>query len=172
MRRWGFFLPVLFCCLPLCAQSASVPLLHHRREQRRSGTAQQAKIPSHSRSTLPEDAFGEYEWGRRGDVIEIALDGGGLSGYISRFGDSESDNGTPLTFFFDRVSARERQVGFTTRQIHGIWYAFEGTIVRGPGLDRGDEGFYLLQGTLTTHDAARGTETQQAVRLKSEPEFQ
>ena len=97
---------------------------------------------------IPEDASGEYMLGHPGEVVEITLQFGALSGYISRQGDGESDSGTPLTFFFDQTSFHGQELRFTTQQIHGVWYSFQGTIARGSGKTREEDGYYVLMGDL------------------------
>ena len=81
----------------------------------------------------------------------------GLSGFITRLGDRESDEGTPLTFFFATSRLSGQRLAFTTRQVHGVWFSFEGTIVRGSARSRDQQGYYLLQGRLVMHDVASQT---------------
>lgn len=148
------------------AQSATQPALHHRGDP---STTDHPVIVRQGRtnSLIPEDASGEYMLGHPGDLIQITMQFGDLSGYVSRQGDEESDSGTPLTFFFDKTSLRGQDLKFTTRQIHGIWYSFQGTIIRGPGKTREEDGYYLLSGELIEHDSAQKTESRRTVSLKS-----
>jgi hypothetical protein len=76
-----------------------------------------------------------------------------------------------LTYFFDQTSLHAQDLKFTTQLIHGIWYSFQGTIVRGSGKTREDDGYYLLMGELTEHDAVHKTETRRSVSLKSGRQF-
>jgi hypothetical protein len=89
-----------------------------------------------------------------------------LSGFITRLGDRESDEGTPLTFFFATGRLSGQRLSFTTRQVHGTWFSFDGTIVRGTAQSRNQQGYYMLEGQLVMHDA--DTQTQQA-RMVSLP---
>ncbi len=166
----GLLRGVLFvaCLMPFRvapAQSAMQPVLH-RRSEAVSRRPQANAIHGRSSSSLPEEASGEYQLGESGEIIEIILQAGQLDGYISRNGDTESDRGTPLTFFFDRTSVSARRLNFTTWQVHGIWFSFEGTIVRGPGRSREEESFYLLEGELVGHDTVERTEQRRSVSLK------
>jgi hypothetical protein len=120
---------------------------------------------STGRTVLPLEASGEYTLGS-GEVVDVELQPDRLSGFITRLGDRESDQGTPLTFFFATSRLSGQQLAFTTRQIHGVWFSFEGTIVRGNARSRDQQGFYLLEGRLVLHDVA--TQTQQA-RMVSLP---
>jgi len=161
---------LLFSPLDLYPQAATEPALHHRGDP--STTDRPIVVKQGKTSTLiPEEASGEYMLGHPGELIQITLQFGELSGYISRQGDSESDNGTPLTFFFDQASVHGQQLKFTTRQLHSVWYSFEGTIVRGPGKTRSDNGYYLLTGDLVQHDGAQKTELRRNVSLKSGRQF-
>lgn len=100
---------------------------------------------------LAEDASGSYAFDHNNESIEIDIHHGKLKGYISRLGDAETDKGTPLTYFFDRTVIRGGQLSFATKVVHGLWYSFDGTIVRGQAQERDDEGYYVLTGQLMTH---------------------
>jgi hypothetical protein len=120
---------------------------------------------STGRTILPIDASGAYALGSTG-AISVELQPDRLSGFISRLGDRESDEGTPLTFFFATSRLSGQQISFITRQVHGVWWSFEGTIVRGPARSRDQQGYYLLEGRLVMHDV--GTQMEQA-RMVSLP---
>ena len=100
-----------------------------------------------------------------GGTVDVELQPDRLSGFITRSGDRESDEGTPLTFFFATSRLAGQQLAFTTRQVHGVWWAFEGTIVRGSARSREQQGYYLLQGRLVMHDVASQTEQARMVSL-------
>jgi hypothetical protein len=158
-------LAFLACETPLiCAQApASDPVLH-----RRSYNHDDADLEYDTRSTgrtiLPLEASGEYSMGS-GGTVDVELQPDRLSGFITRSGDRESDEGTPLTFFFATSRLAGQQLAFTTRQVHGLWFSFEGTIVRGSARSREQQGYYLLQGRLVMHDAASRTEQARMVSL-------
>jgi len=86
--------------------------------------------------------------------VDVELQPDRLTGYITRLGDRESDEGTPLTFFFATSRLAGQRFSFTTRQVHGVWFSFEGTIVRGNARSRDQQGYYLLEGRLVLHDVA------------------
>jgi hypothetical protein len=164
--RYRLLFAVLLSSCMLSAQTATQPALHRRGDPSsvdRPVIVKQGKTDS----LIPEDASGEYMLGRPGELIEITIQFGELSGYISRQGDGYSDSGTPLTFFFDRTTLRDQELHFTTRQVHGVWYSFQGTITRGPGKTRDEDGYYLLVGELMEYDAANKTQVRRSVSLKS-----
>ena len=138
----------------LCAQDAASaaagPQLHKRTEQK--DETQRSFSNPQVPSKLPSEASGEYQLGKPGDVIEIILDSNGLTGYISMLGKSDHDKEVPLTYFFDETQLDARSLSFTTKPVHGQWYSFTGTVVRGPALTRDKEGYYLLKGKLTLHN--------------------
>lgn len=121
---------------------------------------------SRGRSLLPAEASGEYRLNSSGDAIQLNLDGGALNGYLSRLGDRESDRGTPLTFFFSRTWIGGRRLGFETQPVHGVSFVFDGSIARGSAASLAEDGYYLLEGTLTARDAAAGTSQQRTISLK------
>jgi hypothetical protein len=100
-----------------------------------------------------------------GGIIEIGLQPDRLSGYITRLGDRASDEGTPLTFFFATSRLSGQRMTFITRQVHGVWWSFEGTIVRGPARTRDQQGYYLLEGQLVMHDSFSQTQQARMVSL-------
>ncbi len=100
-----------------------------------------------------------------GELVDVELQPDRLSGFITRLGDRESDEGTPLTFFFATSRLAGQRLAFTTRQVHGVWFSFEGTIVRGSARSRDQQGYYLLEGRLVMHDVASQTEQARMVSL-------
>src|ERR1700760_3737565 len=145
MRHHSWIAWLLLASCMLSAQTATQPVLRHRGDP---STIDHPVVVKQGKtdSLIPEDASGEYMLGRPGELIEITIQFGDLSGYISRQGDGYSDSGTPLTFFFEQTSLRGQELHFTTRQVHGVWYSFQGTITRGPGASREVDGYYLLVG--------------------------
>lgn len=97
------------------------------------------------------DISGAYEFEHENEFIQLNIENGLLDGYISKLGDESSDRGTPLTYFFKKAKVQETRITFSTKQVHGLWYAFEGAVVRGPANTREEAGYYVLQGTMTMH---------------------
>jgi hypothetical protein len=97
------------------------------------------------------DISGSYEFEREDEFIQLNIDHGQLDGYISKLGDETSDRGTPLTYFFKKAKTQNMHVTFSTRQVHGVWYSFDGVVVRGSAHMREEAGYYVLQGTMTMH---------------------
>jgi hypothetical protein len=137
---------------PASVQKASTPELHQR-SNGSSSTAADAEADSSPGqvSTLPSDVSGAYQFDPDDGSVQIDIQRGKLTGYISRMGDAETDSDTPLTYFFDKASISGSHISFETRVLHGIWYSFDGTIFRGEGKIRSDEGYYVLHGTLEEH---------------------
>ncbi|MHB1957736.1 MAG: hypothetical protein ACYCO5_01760 [Acidobacteriaceae bacterium] len=146
-------------CAQVWAQQTSTPSLQHRSgthpDQGGPGADNSAETAGQP-SSLPNDVWGAYEFDHSNDSIELDLDRNKLSGYITQLGDAETDNNTPLTFFFDQSSIDGGEISFQTRVVHGVWYSFRGTIDRGDGKSRGDEGYYVLRGVLAVHHPQSG----------------
>jgi len=117
---------------------------------------------------------GMYAFLREGEFVQISVEGKGqVTGFVSRFGDSDSDRGTFLDHFFKSGSINENQLTFTTQLVHDVSFEFQGTIERGPGKNPGDEGYYVLKGRLieTTSDEANKTASHsREVAFKSFPQ--
>jgi hypothetical protein len=139
------------------------------------GMSVAAQQPSQSGPGLDpaNDPSGMYSFLKDGEYVQLTMDEGELSGFVSRFGDSSSDRGQFIDQFFKSGSLKGDHLSFATKTIHGIWYEFDGTIAKQPGKQPGQEGYRVLKGTLKEHAAdANGTDKarERTVELKSFPE--
>jgi hypothetical protein len=117
-----------------------------------------------------EDISGMYSFLHDGEFLQIDLDQNGVSGYISRQGELESDRGQFLDQFFNKADINGHDVSFTTRAVHGVWFEFKGHFDRGNAKVRSDDGYYLLKGTLTQYISDAGktaTSRSREVEFKS-----
>src|SRR5262249_53320149 len=96
-----------------------------------------------------EDISGMYSFLNSGEFLQINIENGEVSGYISRRGDLESDRGTSLDQFFAKASIQGHDVTFTTRVLHGEWFEFKGVLERGRARSKAEDGYYILRGTIT-----------------------
>jgi hypothetical protein len=130
------------------------------------GAAPQAAAPA-------EDYSGMYSFLKDGEFIQITIEEkGAVSGFISRFGDSETDKGSFLDQFFKSGKTDGSKLIFTTENVHGVWFTFEGNFERGPGKKPEDDAYFVVRGTLTrfTSDAEKKTVSQERqVEFKSFP---
>jgi hypothetical protein len=132
-------------------------------------------LPAVSQSQPPttEDYSGMYSFLREGEFIQITIEEkGNVSGFISRFGDTESDKNTFLDQFFETGKLNGNHLTFTTKPVHSSWFTFEGTIGRGEGKTEDEEGYYVIHGTLRRLQTTTGkktTEESQTVEFKSFP---
>jgi hypothetical protein len=117
---------------------------------------------------------GMYNFLRDGEFVQITVeDQGNVTGFISRFGDSESDRGAFLDHFFKQGKLDANKLTFSTQTVHGVWFEFHGTIERGEGKKAGDEAYYVLKGTLTENaidEAKKTTSQSREVAFKSFPQ--
>jgi hypothetical protein len=121
------------------------------------------------RNILPDDAFGLYRFTARegpfGEGLQINYQFDQISGYFSVSAGANT-HGKVLTYFLSRVTGGDGKLTWETRQAHGISYSFEGKVTRGQGLTRAQDGFYLMDGTLTTHDDVEKTTQNRTVTFK------
>jgi hypothetical protein len=105
-----------------------------------------------------------YSFLREGEFVQITVeDAGKVTGFVSRYGDSESDRGAFLDQFFKQGKLDGTKLSFTTDTVHGVWYDFQGTISRGEGKTPSDEAYYIVKGTLTEYQ----TDADKKVSSKS-----
>ena len=120
-----------------------------------------------------DDYSGMYSFLQDGEFVQLTVeDKGRVTGFISRYGDLESDRGEFLDLFFKEGKLEATSLSFTTQTVHGVWYEFKGTVERGPGKSPGDEAYYLLKGTLvqnTTDANKKTTAKSRDVDFKSFP---
>jgi hypothetical protein len=141
--------------LPLPTATAQKQLPSPRLQERRAALAEDGIFQA-GRSNVPGEAAGSYALSPDpAEVIEMILNGDGnsvrLQGYLTRMGDGTSDRGAPLTYFFARTTVSPTQLTFITKQVHGVWWSFAGTIDRGTVQSNAQKGYYFLNGTLTEH---------------------
>lgn len=126
-------------------------------------------------NALPGSEYsGMYNFLRDGEYVQLTVEEKGkVSGFVSRYGDGDSDRGAFLDQFFKQGQLDGNKLTFTTMVVHGVWFDFKGTIEKGEGKKAGEEGEYVLKGTLIeyTTDAAQKTSSRsREVALKSFPQ--
>lgn len=114
-----------------------------------------------------------YSFLREGEFVQVTMeDAGKVSGFVSRYGDLESDKGQFLNYFFESGRLDGNRLTFATGVVHGTSFGFQGTIGRGAGKTIGEEGYYVIEGKLTelsTNEQGRRTSRDRTVTLKSLP---
>jgi hypothetical protein len=145
--------------------------------------AQEAKAatrPAETTATTEADAksapaySGMYSFLKDGEFVQVTVEEAGhVTGFISRFGEGESDKGAFLDQFFKSGKLEGSKLSFTTEVVHGIGFEFKGTVVRGEGKNPGDEGYFVLKGTLSENASdvnKKVTTHSQEVALKMFPQ--
>jgi hypothetical protein len=122
-------------------------------------------------SALPatDDYSGMYTFLREGEFIQVTVEEEGkVSGFISRFGESDSDKNEFLDQFFESGKLDSGHLTFTTKNVHGTWFTFDGTLGRGAGKKPEDEGYYVISGTLNRFrsDADKKNTSQDSRRVE------
>ena len=97
---------------------------------------------------------GMYTFLKEGEFVQVTVeDAGHVTGFVSRFGDGQSDKGAFLDQFFKTGKLEGDQLTFTTEIVHGVAFDFKGTVERGEGKNPGDEAYFVLKGTLTENES-------------------
>lgn len=138
--------------------------------QDRNSMLPQAKPdPKQNVNAAAEDISGMYSFLGEGEFVQITLESDGVSGYISRRGDLESDHGAFLDHFFEKASVKGHDVTFTTRAVHGVWFEFTGLYDRGPVKTKEKDGYFVIRGTLkqfTTGSDGKAASRSRQVEFK------
>jgi hypothetical protein len=137
------------------------------------GSASLAQEPA-AKDADSDDVSGMYAFLQEGEFVQVNVeDPTHVTGFISRYGDTDADKGTFLDQMFASGELKGNHLHFKTRVIHGVAYEFTGTVERGTGKTAADEGYRVLRGklTLVTEDEGNKTATKSRdVTLKSFPE--
>ncbi len=111
--------------------------------------------PTQPTTAAADDISGMYTFLKEGEFVQITVQDGIVSGFISRYGDSDSDRDAFLDQFFSKAALKDNHLTFMTKKAHGEWFDFDGTVQRGPGKTSHDDAYRVIRGTLTqsTEDA-------------------
>ncbi len=121
-----------------------------------------------------ENYSGMYTFLKEGEFVQITVeDAGRVTGFVSRYGDSEGDRGAFLDQFIKQGKLDGAKLNFTTETAHAVWYEFHGAVERGSGKTPGDEAYHIVKGTLTEyHEDAKkeASAKSREVTFKSFPQ--
>ena len=124
-----------------------------------------AQDAQHNSMPPAPDYSGMYTFLQEGEFVQVTKENDGkLTGFVSRYGDLDSDRGAFLDQFFKEGKWDGNHVSFTTETVHGTWYDFKGTVERGEGKNPGDEAYYVLKGTLTQYSTDSNKKTTAKTR--------
>jgi hypothetical protein len=162
-------------CVFLLLFAAALPAQNPGAQQR---IAQEKDKPAPSDAkpdTRPGAQYsGMYTFLQEGEFVQITVeDEGHVTGFVSRYGDQESDRGAFLDQFFKTGKLEADRLEFVTETVHGVWYGFKGAVERGEGKNPGDEAYYILKGTLTesvTDANKKVTTRSRSVTFKAFPQ--
>jgi hypothetical protein len=118
------------------------------------------------------DISGTYSFFKEGEYVQLTVEDGKLSGYLSRYGDSDSDKGQFIDQFFDKTTLQGNRLSFVTKTVHGVSYDFTGVISTNPGKAPSEEGYRVIRGKLienTTDENDKKKTMQRQVEFKSFP---
>ena len=124
-----------------------------------AGASNTAKPSANSSSATIGDFSGTYSFLREGEDLQINVQNGRLDGFVSRYGDSEADKSVLLQHLIEKSSLTKDEVSFATSKIHGVWFEFKGKVRRGEKKTAADEGYYLLEGTITRYETGADKKT-------------
>lgn len=130
-----------------------------------------AQTPKPQKTTSADDFSGMYSFLKDGEFVQINVEDGRLTGFISRYSDDQRV--IFVDHFFEKTELHDHDIRFITRRVHGVWFDFKGTVSRGSGRTRNAEGYYELKGTLTQYSSDANQEVtakEREVTLLSFPQ--
>jgi hypothetical protein len=128
------------------------------------------------------DFSGLYTFVRDGESVQITVDEVPskekpevpVRGYVSRIGDTDTDKDQVLDMWIKSGSTDADRIRFSTKQVHGVAYDFDGHIRRGDAKAKGKEGYIVIEGTLTEHRLdknLKSTTRERQLTMKSFPDL-
>jgi hypothetical protein len=132
-----------------------------------------AEVPGKAASVQNDgrEYSGMYSFLKDGEFVQVTVeDDGRVTGFISRYGD---DKVTFVDQFFKTGKIDENKLSFTTKPVNGLVFDFKGAVERGDGKHPGDEGYFVLKGTLTenlTDESKKTTSSSREVEFKGFPQ--
>ena len=169
MKRFRALLLVSWCFAAL----SFAPRALAQQTQPPAPTAPKPNEPS-APNAAAKPYSGMYTFLKEGEFVQITVeDDLSVSGFISRYGDSENDKGSFLDQFFKTGKLEGSKLTFKTQQVHGVDFDFKGAFERGEGKNPGEDAYFVLKGTLTrntTDPNKKVTSHSQDVVLKSFPQ--
>jgi hypothetical protein len=140
-------LQVIFVCVLVGVMPLASPAYAQQSAQRSKTAA----------PTAGQQYSGMYSFLKEGEFVQITVeDEGRVTGFVSRYGDGESDKGAFLDQYFRSGNLEGNKLTFVTEIVHAVWFDFKGTVERGEGKNPGDEAYYVLKGTLTYNASEAG----------------
>lgn len=124
-------------------------------------------------NVIGDEISGMYTFLREGEFVQITVENGQLSGFVSRFGDRDSDRNAFLDQFFNKASLDGKKISFTTKPVHGTWFEFSGQVSRGEAKTPDKEGYWTIRGELTQFDEDESknvSSKSREVKFKSFPQ--
>lgn len=175
----SFFSTSFFSASFISTLTLALALLSVSPEMRAQESKPPASAGAKSAETAPDAKAGQeysgmYSFLKEGEFVQVTVEEAGrVTGFISRYGDAESDKGTFLDQFFKSGKLDGNKLSFTTAIVQGIAFDFKGTVERGEGKNPADEGYLVLKGTLTenvTDESKKVTSHSQEVEFKMFPQ--
>jgi hypothetical protein len=118
------------------------------------------------------DYSGMYAFLQEGEFIQLTVeDEGQITGFVSRYGDSDADHGAFIDHFIKEGKLAGKKLYFSTETAKGVGFEFRGVIDRGPGKSAADEGYYVLKGILTRHEVGANNKSSSKSQEVSFPSF-
>lgn len=146
-----FVVAIAFSCA--AAKAVSTPDVRQQTKPA-DQPAQANSAPANKEAKDGRQYSGMYTFLKEGEFVQVTVeDDGHVTGFVSRYGDGESDKGAFLDQFFKSAKLEDNRLSFTTDIVHGVFFDFKGTVERGEGKNPGDEAYFVLKGTLTENSS-------------------
>jgi len=122
--------------------------------------AQEPSKPGGDSAYHPEPLSGMYSFLKEGEFVQIDFEEGSrLTGFISRYGDLDSDRGAFLDLTFSKGEYSGDKLSFTTKSVHGVWFEFKGRVSTDKTKQPGAEGYATIHGTLIEYNEDKDKKT-------------
>ncbi len=110
-----------------------------------------------ARGFQDKDVSGMYSFVQEGEFVQVTVETEAgheprVTGFVSRYGQDDSDKGLFLDQFFSKAALKDDDLSFTTKPVHGIWFEFKGKIAPDSLKKPGEQGALRITGILTQYN--------------------
>ncbi len=119
------------------------------------------------------DITGLYGFLHEGEFLQIEVTDGKVTGLVSRFKEEDPESGEFVDQYLEQGTLDGAHLSFKTKTMGGIWFEFSGEVERGSAKSAGDEGYWILRGSIVEHRSAADGKVSDKVHnvaLKSFPQ--
>src|SRR5580704_5609620 len=98
-------------------------------QESKAAASKAGDSPAAHEATAGREYSGMYSCLKDGEFVQVTVeDAGRVTGFVSRYGGGERENGALLDQYFRSGKLDGHQLSSTTETLHAVWFEFRGTV--------------------------------------------